>query len=115
MTGLAPLNDSPLSLTHRTIIRGSSATCSRACASSGGGVSDAVIVRRSKTQAGAGRVIPLTRRVCSTLTLWLSRFTDAGQDAFVFPFHNVRFAGYDRKPHIWSVDHTRPMSTYSYK
>jgi integrase len=74
-----------------------------------------IIVGRSKTEAGTGRVIPLTRRACAALTLWLSRFEDAGQDAFVFPFHHIGFAGNDRKPHIWGVDHTRPMSTYSYK
>jgi integrase len=74
-----------------------------------------IIVGRSKTDAGTGRVIPLTRRACAALTLWLSRFADAGQDAFVFPFHHVGFAGNDRKPHIWGVDHARPMSTYSYK
>src|SRR5262249_14564146 len=49
------------------------------------------------------------------LTLWLSRFANADQNAFVFPFHHVGFAGNDRKAHIWGVDQTRPMSTYSYK
>jgi integrase len=74
-----------------------------------------IIVGRSKTDAGTGRVIPLTRRVSAALTLWISRFAGADQDAFVFPFHHVGFAGNGRKPHIWGVDHTRPMSTYSYK
>jgi integrase len=74
-----------------------------------------IIVGRSKTEAGTGRVIPLTRRACAALTLWLSRFTDAGNDAYVFPFHHVGFAGYARKPHIWAVDLARPMSAYSYK
>lgn len=74
-----------------------------------------IIVGRSKTDAGTGRVIPLTRRACGALTLWLSRFENAGPDAYEFPFHHVGFAGNDRKPHIWAVDHNRPMSTYSYK
>ena len=60
-------------------------------------------------------MIPLTRRACAALTLWISRFANAGPDAFVFPFHHVGFAGNDRKAHLWGVDHTRPMSTYSYK
>jgi integrase len=74
-----------------------------------------IIVGRSKTDAGTGRVIPLTRRASAALALWLSRFEDAGPDAFVFPFHHVGFAGNGRKPHIWGVDLYRPMSTYSYK
>jgi integrase len=74
-----------------------------------------IIVGRSKTEAGTGRVIPLTRRACAALTLWLSRFSDTGPDAYVFPFHHVGFAGNDRKPHIWGIDHSRPMSGYSYK
>jgi integrase len=60
-------------------------------------------------------VVPLTRRACAALTLWLSQFADAGQDAYAFPFHHVGFAGNGRKSHLWGVDHSRPMSTYSYK
>jgi integrase len=51
----------------------------------------------------------------AALSLWLSRFPEAGPDAHVFPFHRVGFAGNGRKPHIWSVDLERPMGTYSYK
>jgi integrase len=72
-----------------------------------------IIVGRSKTDAGTGQVIPLTRRACAALTLWLSRFADSGPDAF--RFYHVGFAGNDHEPHIWGVDHARPMSTYSYK
>jgi integrase len=46
-----------------------------------------VIVPKSKTPAGTGRLIPFTRCVCACLSLWLSRFLDAGPDGFVFPFH----------------------------
>ena len=74
-----------------------------------------IVVGRSKTEAGSGRLIPLTRRACAALTLWLSRFPDAGPDAFAFPFHHVGFAGNGRQPHIWGVDLNRPMGTYSYK
>jgi len=74
-----------------------------------------LIVGRSKTEAGDGRCIPLTQRACGALSLWLSRFPDAGPDAFVFPFHHVGLAGNGRKPHLWGIDLNRPMSTYSYK
>jgi integrase len=74
-----------------------------------------ILVRQSKTDAGSGRVIPLTRRACAALTLWLSRFADAGEGAYVFPFHHVGFAGNGRVPHLWAVDHDKPTGTYSYK
>lgn len=74
-----------------------------------------LVVPRSKTEAGNGRVVPLTRRLCAALTLWLSRFADAGPDAFVFPSHHVGFAGNGRKAHLWGIDLTRPMGTHSYK
>ncbi|MHB8384692.1 MAG: tyrosine-type recombinase/integrase, partial [Candidatus Binataceae bacterium] len=44
-----------------------------------------LVVAKSKTDAGAGRRIPLTRRACSALTLWLSRLSAANAEAFVFP------------------------------
>ena len=48
-----------------------------------------VVVPKSKTEAGTGRTVPFTRDVCSTLTLWLSRFPGAHEDSFVFPRHSV--------------------------
>jgi integrase len=74
-----------------------------------------IIVGCSKTEAGTGRVVPLTRRACAALSLWLSRFPEAGKDAYLFPFHHVGFAGSERKPHLWAVDPSRPIGTYSYK
>lgn len=74
-----------------------------------------VIVGHSKTKAGSGRVVPLTRRASAALTLWLARFPDAGLDSYLFPFHHVGFAGNGRKPHLWGIDLNRPMGTYSYK
>jgi integrase len=74
-----------------------------------------IIVGRSKTEAGTGRVVPLTTRACGSLTLWLSRFPDAGPDSYVFPFHRVAIAGNDRVPHIYDVKLERPMSPSSYQ
>jgi integrase len=74
-----------------------------------------LIVRRSKTKAGTGRLVPLTRRVCAALTLWLNRFAAGGPDSYVFPFHHVGFAGSRRRPHLWAIDLCRPMGNYSYK
>jgi integrase len=74
-----------------------------------------IIVGTSKTEAGSGRVVPLTRRAAAALTLWLSRFPHAEPEAFVFPFHRVAIAGNSRVPQIYDVEIDRPMSPSSYK
>jgi integrase len=48
-----------------------------------------VIVGQSKTEAGSGRAVPLTRRAAVALTLWLARFPQAKPDSYVFPFHHI--------------------------
>lgn len=73
-----------------------------------------VIVARSKTDGGTGRVVPLTSRVRRALTFWLLQFPDAGPDSYVFPFHRVGFAGNARRPIIWDVNLNRPMGQWSY-
>ena len=73
-----------------------------------------IVVGRSKTDAGTGRAVPLTRRACAALTLWLSRFSDADEDAYAFPFHRVALAGNERKPLVYDVALDRPMSPSSY-
>lgn len=77
--------------------------------------SGVVTVGASKTEASSGRSIPLTRRACAALTLWLSRFSEANAESYVFPFHRVGFAGHGRKPHVWAIDLTRPASRSNYK
>lgn len=74
-----------------------------------------VVVGRSKTEAGTGRIVPLTKRARAALTLWLARFSEAGPDSYLFPFHHVGLAGEKRLPHLWGVELDRPMSVYSYK
>jgi integrase len=74
-----------------------------------------VIVGRSKTEAGAGRIVPLTRRACAALSLWLSRFPHASPDSYLFPFHRVAIAGNNRVAHIYDVKLEAPMSPSSYK
>ena len=71
-----------------------------------------VIVPKSKTAAGTGRVIPLSRRVCACLSMWLDRFPNAGPDSFVFPFHKIGLAGNSRVPVLWDVDLDRPMGSW---
>jgi integrase len=74
-----------------------------------------IIVGRSKTEAGSGRVVPLTRRACAVLTPWLARFRGAAPDSFVFPFHRVAIAGNRRLSHLYDIQLDRPMSESSYR
>jgi len=71
-----------------------------------------LIVPKSKTEAGKGRAIPLTRRVCATLTLWLSRFPEAELDAYVFPHHRVASRGGYAEHHLYEVDLNRPIGSW---
>jgi integrase len=66
-------------------------------------------VPKSKTEAGTGRLVPLTARVRAVLSIWLSRFPDANEAAYIFPAHRVGVAGDDREPVLYAVDLSRPM------
>jgi integrase len=74
-----------------------------------------IVVSRSKTKAGTGRIVPLTRRAAAVLSLWLARFPSAGPDSYVFPFHHVGVAGNKRLPWVWGVDLAKPMTRFAYK
>jgi len=78
-----------------------------------------VVVPKSKTAAGTGRLIPLSRRVCASLSLWFDQFPDAGPDSFLFPLHKVgtpvpphAVAGNSRVPVLYDVDLSRPMGSW---
>jgi integrase len=51
-----------------------------------------IVVPKSKTPTGTGRLIPLSRRTCACLRLWLSRFSEAGADSYIFPYDKVGVA-----------------------
>ena len=71
-----------------------------------------LIVPKSKTAAGTGRLIPFTRRVCACLSLWLSRFPEATPDSFVFPFYQVGIGGDTRTVGVYDVDLERPTGSW---
>jgi integrase len=75
-------------------------------------VAGRLIVPKSKTDAGTGRAVPLTRRVCGALTLWLSRFPDATADSYVFPRHKVGLAGNKREPRLFDVKLDQPIGEW---
>ena len=72
-------------------------------------------MRNSKTDGGAGRLVPLTKRACAGLGPWLERFGSASSSTFLFPFHRVAIAGNRRRSLIYDVRLERPMSMSSYK
>ncbi len=69
-------------------------------------------VPKSKTEAGTGRTVPFTSRVCAVLTLWLSRFSEAGPDTYVFPRFSVGVEGNARKPHFHSIALDEPIGEW---
>lgn len=71
-----------------------------------------ITVPKSKTAAGTGRMIPLSRRVCACLSMWLERFPGAKPDSFLFPYHKVGLAGNSRVPILYDVDLGRPMGSW---
>jgi integrase len=75
-------------------------------------VAGEVVVPRSKTEAGTGRSVPFTQDVCSTLTLWLSRFPHATEDSFVFPRHKVQMLKGGRNTRIVSPVLSKPMQSW---
>ncbi len=79
---------------------------------SGSIVRGALVVTKSKTVAGTGRMIPLSRRICACLSLWLERFPEAGPDSFLFPYHKIGMGGNSRMPILYSVDLNRPMGSW---
>lgn len=72
-------------------------------------VQGSLTVSRSKTEGGTGRTIPLTRRACAVLSLWLSRLAEAPSDAHLFPAY--RIAG-DGRGALYGVDLTRPVGSW---
>lgn len=75
-------------------------------------VSGRLIVSKSKTEAGKGRAIPFTGRVCSALTLWLSRFPEANAGSYVFPHHRVACRGGRAEHYLYDVDLGKPIGSW---
>jgi integrase len=64
-------------------------------------------------------VIPLSRRVCASLSLWFEQFPGAGLDSFLFLYHKVgtpvpphAFASNSRVPLLYDLDLQRPMGSW---
>jgi integrase len=68
-----------------------------------------ITVGKSKTDAGEGRVIPMSRFLYETLALWTAQFPDHRLNHFVFPAEK-----YGQNGSVYSMDATRPIGTWKY-
>lgn len=71
-----------------------------------------LIVPKSKTDAGTGRVIPFTRRLCVTLSSWIARFPDVDPESYIFPHHRVASRGGLSRYHLYETDLRRPIGSW---
>jgi integrase len=71
-----------------------------------------ITVPKSKTEAGTGRTVPLSRRACAELTQWFSLFPDAPADSYLFPRNSVGVAGNARCANFYSVDLGQPIGEW---
>ena len=68
-----------------------------------------LIVSKSKTAAGTGRIIPLNPRAVAALTHWRGLFPGAQPEHYVFPHEKYGLAGNDRKQCAHEIIPTEPM------
>ena len=66
----------------------------------------------SKTEAGAGRTIPLNDRVFHALGMWGSQFPNRQPEHYVFPAEKYGAAGDDFKPCSYATDPTAPIGDW---
>src|SRR5260370_37425068 len=71
-----------------------------------------LVVGKSKTAAGTGRIIPLNLRAIAMLTHWRGLFPNAQPKDFVFPSEKYGFAGNDRKLCSYAIDPSMPMQRW---
>ena len=71
-----------------------------------------VEVGRSKTEAGAGRSIPLNDRATAVLRFWASEFPNRKPDEFVFPAERYGAAGDTFAPCVYDTDTSRPIKSW---
>jgi integrase len=57
-------------------------------------------------------MVPLAKRSCGLLTIWLSRFPSAKPDSYVFPKYSAGLAGNARLALLHSVDLNRPIGAW---
>lgn len=71
-----------------------------------------VMVGKSKTRHGAGRVIPLNRRALETLKLWAAQFPKREAEHYVFPSERYGAAGDNFTACAYATDSTTPIHSW---
>ena len=71
-----------------------------------------VVVPKSKTEAGRGRSVPFTSRLCAVLTTWLARFPGADPTSYLFPRHSVRMLRGGTLAVICNVELSEPVRSW---
>ncbi len=71
-----------------------------------------LVVGKSKTAYGTGRVIPLNLRAIAMLTHWRGPFPDAQPKHFVFPAEKYGLARNDRNLCSYAIDPSTPMQRW---
>ncbi len=71
-----------------------------------------IVVPKSKTEAGTGRVVPLTNRAYQALNDWLNLIGEAGSDAFLFPRHTIGFGPGGKVTTICNIDFGSPVGEW---
>ncbi len=71
-----------------------------------------LVVPKSKTEAGKGRMVPLTQRVCGVLSMWLDRFGKQLPSSYVFPKHRVAYPKKTGEATIHDVDCSQPIGEW---
>jgi integrase len=72
-------------------------------------LANSLIVGKSKTMAGTGRVIPLNARAVAVLSHWRGLFPGAEPEHYVFPHEKYGLAGNDRKQCAYEIIPSEPM------
>src|SRR5262245_35698054 len=72
----------------------------------------AVTVGKSKTEHGAGRVVPLNKTAMAALTAWAQQSPDRKPGHYVVPRERVGLSGHDEIPQVFDTDPTKAMTSW---
>lgn len=71
-----------------------------------------LVVGKSKTEHGTGRVIPLNDRVLGILNSWAANFPDRRPEHYVFLAEKYGAAGDEFTPKVYNIDPTKPIGDW---
>jgi integrase len=69
-------------------------------------------VRKSKTDAGRGRSVPLNERARKALETWATNFPDRKPEHYIFPAEKYGLAGDEKVIHSHSTDSSKPIKSF---